>query len=62
MILRLVIVAYAVGVMLGAVSLIEWLVSRIARLWLAMLAAAVVSGLVGAVGSAVLRWRRRIAR
>lgn len=34
MALYLVIVAFACGFLLGALSLIEWLVSRIARLWL----------------------------
>ena len=35
MIFRLVIVAYAAGLLFGSLSLLEWLVSRIARLWLA---------------------------
>ena len=35
MIFRLLLVAYCGGFLLGALALIEWLVSRIARLWLA---------------------------
>ena len=35
MIVRLVIVAYAAGLLFGSLSLLEWLVSRIVRLWLA---------------------------
>lgn len=35
MIFRLLIVAYAAGVLVGSLSIIEWLVTRIVRLWLA---------------------------
>lgn len=35
MIFRLMIVAYAVGLLVGSLSLIEWLVRRVVRLWLA---------------------------
>lgn len=35
MIFRCVFVAYCVGLLVGSLSLIEWMVSRIARLWLA---------------------------
>lgn len=35
MVYGFVIVAFAVGALIGALGVIEWLVSRIARLWLA---------------------------
>jgi len=62
MIVRFVLVAYCVGVMLGVLGLIEWLVSRIARVWLAFFVAGLTSALVGAVGSLAIKTWRRIAR
>lgn len=62
MIVRFVIVAYCVGCLLGLLGVVEWLVSRIARVWLSFAAAALLSWAVGLAGDLVVRWRRRIAR
>jgi hypothetical protein len=62
MIVRFVLVAYCVGALLGALSLVEWLVSRIARVWVGFLAAGLLSCLFGAVGSLAVRTWRRFAR
>lgn len=45
----LLIVCYAAGLLLGSLSLIEWLVSRIARLWLG----GFLAGLVVCLASAI---------
>jgi len=60
MIARFIIVAYAAGVILGAMSLIEWMVTRIARVWLAFLAAGLMSCMVGALGSAFVKLARKL--
>lgn len=53
--MRFLIVCYAAGLMVGCVSLIEWLVSRLARLWLVSCIAGVIVWLASAVSLAVLK-------
>jgi hypothetical protein len=62
MVFRFVIVAYAVGLVMGLLGLAEWLGARIARVWLSFLVAGLLSCCVGVVGSAAISFWRRINR
>lgn len=60
--MRLLLVCYMAGLLLGALGLIEWLVVRLVKLW----ASGFMAGLVVCVASAVfgvfVKMRRMIAR
>jgi hypothetical protein len=49
MLFRFFVVAYSVGVMLGFLGLVEWLVDRAGRVWLRQLQAAALAFILGAV-------------
>jgi hypothetical protein len=49
MLFRFFVVAYGVGVMLGFLGLVEWLVDRAGRVWIRHLAAALLAFTLGAV-------------
>lgn len=59
MIERLILVAYLVGLILGGLSFIEWMVTRVVRVWLAFFVAGILSCALSFVGSAALEIRRR---
>ena len=60
MIFRVFVIAYGVGALLGFLGLVEWLLDRASRVWLAHLWAGFLSGAAGLV--LWLANRRRTSR
>jgi len=61
--LRLLVICYVVGLIFGSLSALEWIVSRLVKLWLAGFFAGLAVCLVSAVTTPFIKLgRRRIAR